>query len=254
MRAVNLIPAEERRGGGPAGGRSGGAAYVLLGLLAVLALVGTLHTLSQRSVSGKRAELARISAQATASEARAAELTSYITFAGLRDARTTTVTTLAASRFDWSHALAELARVIPKDVTLTGLQATVTPGVSVKGGASVGTGALRGALPGPAIELAGCTTSQDAVARMLTRMRLIDGVVRVSLLGSAKADQKVGSDSACQRGKDSPQFGLVVFLDRIAGAVPTQPVGTGRVSAAQFTPSGTTGATGPAAAPAGGTP
>lgn len=257
MRAVNLIPAEERRGGGAIGGRSGGAAYVLLGLLGVLAIVMTLHTLAKRSVTEQQAELTRVEAQATMSEARAAELSSYVEFAGLREARTTTVISLAASRFDWSHALAEIARVIPKDVTLTGLQATVAPGVAVKASAAVGTGSLRGALPVPAIELAGCTTSQEAVARMLTRMRLIDGVTRVSLKGSAKAAQKGASDSACQRGKDSPQFALVVFLDQVAGAVPTKAAGAGRISAAQFTPSGptgATGATGATAAPAGGTP
>lgn len=256
MRAINLIPAEERRGGGPTGGRSGGAVYAVLGVLALLAIVVSVHTYETHAVASKRAELVQVQAQAATSEARAAELSSFIAFAGVRAARTSTVTSLAASRFDWSHALAEVARVIPANVTLTGLQGTVAPGVALKASAGSATGSLRSSLPVPALELAGCTTDQDAVATMLTRMRLIDGVTRVSLQASTKADAKAGAgqaSNACQRGKSSPQFALVVFLDQAAGAVPSKPAGAGRISAAQFTPSGPTGATGPAA-PIGGTP
>ena len=40
MRAVNLIPADERRGAGGIAGRSGGVVYVLVGGLAVLVALG----------------------------------------------------------------------------------------------------------------------------------------------------------------------------------------------------------------------
>jgi len=39
MKAVNLIPSEERRGGPAGPGRSGGAAYIVLGALGVLAVL-----------------------------------------------------------------------------------------------------------------------------------------------------------------------------------------------------------------------
>lgn len=251
MRAVNLIPAEERRGAGGAAGRSGGAAHLLVGVLAVLTLLVGFYTLEKRSVADKRGQVVALENQAVTAESQAAELSSYVQFAGLRARRTATVSSLAASRFDWAHALRELARVIPPSTWLTSLQGTVAPGVAVKGGAAGATSGLRGAIAVPAVEIVGCTTDQTAVARMMTRMRLIDGVTRVSLQSSVKADAAVGGGGAsggsgdCRGGvAKSPQFALVVFFDRAAGAVPTTAPAAGRLSAAQLTPSGATGATG----------
>lgn len=262
MRAVNLVPAEEQRGAGGAGGRSGGAAYVLLGVLAVLVLVVSVHTLEKRSVVEKRAKIATLETQAARAEAQSAGLTSFTQFAGLRAKRSQTITSLAGSRFDWSHAIREVARVIPPNVSLTGLQGTVMPGVTLKTSAVSQTSGLRGALPVPAVELVGCTTDQTSVARMITRMRLIDGVTRAALQSSAKAET-VGRSSGgggasgsgdCRQGDArNPQFALVVFFDPAAGAVPTAARGARRVAAAQMLPNGATGATGPAAT-TGGTP
>lgn len=253
MRAINLIPTEERRGAGGAAGRSGGAAYVLLGLLAVLTLVASFYALQKRSVADKRAEVVTLEAKAAATEGTAASLVSFTQFAGLRATRTATVSSLAGSRFDWSHALRELARVVPPKTWLTSLQGTVAPGVALKVAAGGQTSALRAALPVPAVEIVGCTTDQRAVAKMMTRMRLIDGVVRVALQVSEKGDAAAQGSAAgatagdCRGGvARSPQFAIVVFFDRAVGSVPT--TATGRVPAAQILPGGATGATGPTGA------
>jgi len=258
MRAVNLVPADERRGAGGTGGRSGGAAYVLLGLLAVLVVVVASYTLQKRSVSEKRTELATLETQAAGTEARAAELASFVQFAGLRVARTQTISSLAASRFDWAHAVREVSRVVPSNVWLTSLQGTVAPGVTLKAAGAGPTGALRSALPVPALEIVGCTTGQDAVARMLSRMRLVDGVIRVALQASVKGDAGSGGGSGgggdCRQGDARiPQFALVIYFDQAAGAVPTAAKGARSIEVAQITPNGATGATGPAA-PTGATP
>ena len=253
MRAINLIPTEERRGAGGAAGRSGGAAYVLLGLLAVLTLVASFYALQKRSVADKRAEVVTLEAKAAATEGTAASLVSFTQFAGLRATRTATVSSLAGSRFDWSHALRELARVVPPKTWLTSLQGTVAPGVALKVAAGGQTSALRAALPVPAVEIVGCTTDQRAVAKMMTRMRLIDGVVRVALQVSEKGVAAAPGAAAgatagdCRGGvARSPQFAIVVFFDRAVGSVPT--TATGRVPAAQILPGGATGATGPTGA------
>jgi len=250
MRSINLVPIEERRGAGGAGGRSGGAAYVLLGLLAVLVVVVSFHTLAKRSVGEKRAEVSTLETQAAGTEAQASELASFVQFAGLRATRTQTISSLAASRFDWSHAVRELARVIPSNVWITGLQGTVAPGVSLKSSAGGQTSGLRAALPVPAVELVGCTTDQNSVARMLTRMKLIDGVIRVALQSSVKGEDTGksggggGSGDDCRQGNARyPQFALVVYFDQAAGAVPTAAKGASRIVAAQVTPSAATGPT-----------
>lgn len=237
MRAVNLIPGEERSGGGAGlGGRSGGAAYLLLGALAVVVLLVLATSLSKRSVVDKREQVTQLQAQAARSEASGTSLGAYTRFADLRAARVQLVRALATDRFDWAHSLSEVARVIPNDVWLTSLQATVEPGVSLKAGGAGSTSSLRGAIAQPALEIVGCTTSLKSVIRMLARMHLVDGVTRVTLASSAKDTPKKKGDASsagtgggsgssqddCRLGHASfPEFSMVMFIDPAVGGVPT---------------------------------
>ncbi len=54
MKAVNLIPSEERRGGSVGIGRSGGAAYIVLGALGVLAVLVLLYGMARHQVSDRK--------------------------------------------------------------------------------------------------------------------------------------------------------------------------------------------------------
>jgi Tfp pilus assembly protein PilN len=236
MRAVNLIPAEERRGPGSAT-KSGGAVYALLGALAVLVLLAGSWALAGKSVTDKRAQLARLEQDAGATEAQSAGLAGYSQFSSLRVRRVETVSSIAKSRFDWSHAMHELGRVLPSSVWLTSMTGTVTSTTAVDGGTQNG---LRSALPGPAIDLVGCTTSQDEVARVVTRLRLVDGVIRVALASTAKSDGVGGTTSSnnggdCRNGsKKFPQFEVVVFFETppAASAATTTPGATAAPAAA----------------------
>jgi Tfp pilus assembly protein PilN len=217
MRAVNLIPAEERRG---MGGGSGIGSYVVLGILALVVIVSAAVTLTNRSIADRRHHLADVQARAQASSDEAAGLAGYTTFTGLRQKRSETVRSLATSRFDWSHALHEVARTIPSDTWLTSLRGTVSPTSNIDGGTS---DPLRSALPSPALELVGCTTTQDNVAAVIASLRRVDGVQRVSLSSSAKNDGQGGagaaagaqnaSDSDCRHGNSHyPQFSMTLFF------------------------------------------
>jgi Tfp pilus assembly protein PilN len=205
MKAVNLLPEGARRSA------NGIASYVVLGVLGFALLAVTMVTLTNRQVAGKRAELQRVKAEATAVEGRTKDLQRYAEFAGLRAKRVETVTSLAKSRFDWAGTLRELSRTIPDGTSLSSLRGSVAPGVSVDGG----TDPLRGSLPVPAIELQGCTTSQKAVARMMTAMRQISGVQRVSLSSSEKGEGSSG-DAGCAAG--SPVFSMTVFYKALEGS------------------------------------
>jgi Tfp pilus assembly protein PilN len=228
MKAVNLIPVEDRKGPGGAS-KSGGAVYVLLGGLALLVLLAGTWALAGKSVTDKRAELARVEHDATTAETQSAGLSGYSTFASMRERRVQTVSSIAASRFDWSHAMHELGRVLPSSVWLSSMTGTVTSTTAVEGGTQTG---LRGALPGPAIDLIGCTTSQDEVARVVTRLRLIDGVVRVALASTVKSDTTGSSTSGnsggdCRSGSTKfPQFEVVVFFKTPPAAAATTAPGT----------------------------
>ena len=216
MRAINLIPAE--MGGSRGRGRTGPGAYVVLGMLAVALVMVTAYTLTARSLPAKRASVASLEQQAHDAEARTGNLKSYTEFNALRAKRSETVRSLAASRYDWGHTLHELGRVMPANAWLSSVRATVSPTVSVEGAS---TDPLRGSIATPAIELVGCTKSHDDVARVLTNLRRMDGVQRVSLSSSTKSETATGSGAAsdggdagdCTRGNTHyPKFSLTVFL------------------------------------------
>ena len=200
MKAVNLIPSEERRGGA-AGGRSGGPAYALLGGLAVLVLMAAAWTLTGKTVNDRRSQLASVSQQANAAETQANKLAAYSTFSDLRKKRAETVASIARSRFDWAHVMHEIARVIPSDAHLTSLAGSVSPSAPAPPGGGTAL-QLRGSNPGPAIDVVGCIPGQSNVSLMLSRLRLIDGVEHVTLAESAKPDATVlpGSDSTGSAG------------------------------------------------------
>jgi hypothetical protein len=150
VKAVNLIPREERRGGPGAPARSGGAVYILLGALGILVVAVVAYVLTNNSITDKKAELAKVTSQATAAEAQAAALRPFREFAALKQTRASTVSSLAASRFDWERVMRQLAIVLPSNVWLTSVVGTVAPGVAFSsgGGGGGGTGGgrlLRGA-------------------------------------------------------------------------------------------------------------
>jgi Tfp pilus assembly protein PilN len=221
MRAVNLIPVEDRRGGSSAG--SGLGSYIVLAVLALVVASSAAYTLANRSLSDRRAELASVQAQAHAAEAKAGQLSSYTSFADLRQKRTSTVSGLASSRFNWSHALHEVARTMPSNTWVTSLRGTVAPGVSVEGGSD---DPLRAAIQSPALELVGCTTSQANVASVISSLRRIDGVERVTLSSAEKlsdsGDAAAGGGDAngdCRHGNTHyPLFSMTLFFAAQTGA------------------------------------
>ena len=266
MRAVNLIPTDARRGS-TAPARSGGAVYVLLGALAIAVVALASYVLTQNSISDRQAQLAKVKRDADAAQATAVALQPYRTFAQLSQTRVATVRSLADSRFDWERAMRDLALVLPNDVWLTTFVGTVAPGINfgssgVSGGSDTGT--LRSSQQVPAVELVGCTVNQAEVARVMARLRLIEGVTQVALASSEKSDVSSAAPGAggggassggsdCRNGSPKfPQFSMVVFFKALPGAPARAPsAGAAPASGASPTagakaPGATTAATGAA--------
>jgi Tfp pilus assembly protein PilN len=220
VRAVNLIPGDQRRGGGGgAGGRTGSAVYIVLGALGVLVLATAVYVLTGNQVNSRKVDVAKVNQEATTLEQQAAALKPYAQFATLSESRLKTVKSLADSRFNWERAMRDLARALPGDVWLTSLVGTVAPGVTLEGGGGSATGSLRSAVKMPAIEIVGCTESQSSVSRVMARLRTMRGVQRVSLASSEKAEGTAGGGGGgvsadCRNGSSHfPQFQLVIFFD-----------------------------------------
>lgn len=231
MRAVNLIPSEQR-GGGAIGARSEGAAFAVLGLLAGIAVLTLMYGLAHHALSNRRSEAASLAVRAAQVQAQAAQLAPYTSFVAMREQRLQAISTLIGSRFDWSAAMGELSRVLPSDVSLSSLQGTIgtTTGstLSSKGSAaspSPSTAAVSSATPPgavPTFTLAGCATSQVVVAQTLVRLRLISGVSNVTLQSSTKtggsgAGASSGSSGGCSSG--DPVFSVQVTFQPL----PTPP-------------------------------
>jgi Tfp pilus assembly protein PilN len=246
MKAVNLLPPDLRGTPKKAAGKpaaevpAGVGAYVVLGALAMAVVAFAVFVLAGNAVSDREAKLATVTQEAENATARANALKPYADFQTLAAQRATTVQSLADARFDWHKALDDLSRALPKQVALSEISGNVRPGVS-SGGAD---NPLRSALGSPAISMKGCVDSHTSVARVMSRLRNIAGVTRVSLSSSDKgsmqqagtnADAAAASAGGAYCGAGSPAtFDLVVFFENATartGAAPGMP-GTDPAAAA----------------------
>ena len=223
MRAVNLIPADSR--GRSSRGPSTGMqvpTYVLLGFLAAAVALVTVYVLTNNTISQRTAQLSSLKTQVSQEQAEATRLGEFTKFSALAQTRIGTVRAIAAARFDWHGALSDLSKVVPANTTLESLVGTVVPGANANGGGAGGSGSLRTDLPGPAFELTGCTANQDDVARLMSELRLINGVTRVTFSNSqegANASGSTTSNSGTQTcASTAATFNLVVFFQPVANA------------------------------------
>jgi hypothetical protein len=233
MRAVNLIPAEQRSGQPVGAGRSQGGAYAVLVLIAGLAIMAYAYGSADHKISSTRGQAASITAEAQQAQAAAERLAPYTSFIALREQRTQTVEGLVDSRFDWAHVLHEFGRVLPSQASITSLTGTIgsatasgasasstgasssATGSSAASSSAASSNTIASATPSgsvPTFTLAGCATSQSSVALTLERLRLIDGVKEVTLQSSTKGSSGAGgSGSGCPA--EDPTFSATVTFD-----------------------------------------
>jgi Tfp pilus assembly protein PilN len=269
MKAINLLPPDSRglpKGGAPKVAAApeepaGIGAFVLLGALALCVAALAAYVLTTNSVKDRQAQLDATTAQAEVVAQRVAQLKPYADFQQMAETRIQTVKDLAASRFDWEQALRDISRAIPADVTLTSIDGSISSGAG-------GSSSVRSAIDVPAMELKGCTVGQKQVATLLSRLRSVDGVTRVTLTKSSKPDKATESNTpagsasaqtACGEGRP-PAFELVMFFERSevpnsvqdisvtpASGTPASTTGSGTATSET---TGTTGVTTPPADPA----
>ena len=222
MRAVNLIPREERATGiGPTLGRLR-SSHLMIALLAIALAFVTAYVLANNTISSRKAQLASVKQQISHIQAAVARLQSYQQFEKLAQARTQTVQQIVSTRFDWNAALSDLSKVMPANTSLQSLVATVSPTTTSTGAGSAAGGSIRSAINAPALQLKGCTRTHDEVAQLMSRLRVINRVTRVTLLDSAKS-ATVGGPS--QGGCAGPTFDMVVFFQPLAAGAAASTTG-----------------------------
>ena len=233
MRAVNLMPRDARSAPGWTAGGSGGGVYVLLAGLAALVVLATLWAVAGKQAGDRAAKLDRVNTEAVAAEKRATDGAPYVAFAKLAGDRVKTVTTLSATRFDWAQAMREVGRVLPADVWLTGMSGASGAGVEALSPST-------SAAPAPTITLEGCTRSQSKVARLMARLRTIDGVRKVALKSSEKPDTK-GDDACPANRKTDPSFSIAISF-AVPGAPKDRVDSTGQIASSATAPPAGSGA------------
>jgi Tfp pilus assembly protein PilN len=231
VRPVNLIPRDEQRGAGTA--RAGLLSYFVLGTLAAVLLGVTVLVLTSNQISERKAEISRLEQERDATEARAESLRAFADFSSMEEERTATVTSLAQSRFDWERVLRELSLVLPENVWLTDLEGSVASDVELEDAVDI---TARASVDGPALELIGCTVSQEAVGAFAATLGEIDGVTRVAVAKSERPEQSTGGASGtsgggaeedCRTRDFITRFEIVAAFDAVpepVGADPTAPV------------------------------
>jgi Tfp pilus assembly protein PilN len=183
MKAVNLIPTEQRRAQGS--GALAGSSYIVLGVLAVLLLMVAGYVLTSNNVNQRKSDASEAKAEADQLEAEVATRGAYTNFAQLKEARVASVSTVADTRFDWERLMRELSRVMPAGSWLQTTDASVTGNVTGSDPAPTSTTGVV-VVPQPKANLVGCTPEQTDVAAMMVRMRELHRVSDVELNESVK--------------------------------------------------------------------
>jgi Tfp pilus assembly protein PilN len=251
VRAVNLIPPDERRGD-KAALRTGLVPYLVVGVLAVAVLAAVVLALTSKQISDRKSEVAQLQQQEQQAQAHAQSLEAFTQFRAAQEARSATIVSLAQSRFDWRRVLEEFSRVIPPNVWFVKIAGTVDPTVSVPDGPDL---QERDSVPGPALEMEGCAASQDDVARLIANLEEVDGVTRVGLesselpddsqAGGATASPTTGDSGAegnveCRTRPFIPKFKIIAAFDAVptpatATSAPSVPAGVPTSSGSQLT-------------------
>jgi len=179
MRAVNLLPEQERQHGPTlvttTSAVVGGVALVLTATLFVAIAFFQSHGKvndKEDTLSSIRAQTAQVQEASVRSAAQR----------GLEQARVAAFTDAASGRFVWDDLLDDISRVLPNGSWLTAL--------SMQGAAAVAapaaTPGAAAAPPPTAFTVAGVALTQNTVAEVMQRLELIPELSNVTLQQSAR--------------------------------------------------------------------
>lgn len=206
MRAVNLLPPDERKGL-EEGART--PLIVAAGGIALVAIAATFFaSLSSVSASDKRSEIEVVEA---AIEGLPKTRTPAVSQATLTQERSDRVAALAAAlsgRVSFDRLLSQASLVLPEDTWLTGLDAVapVSEAAAATAPAPVATGTSG-------VTIEGATWSHDRVAVVLARLSALPSLADVRLTSSTRVEPQ--ADAGAGPGEPSnsqPSKPFVTFV------------------------------------------
>jgi hypothetical protein len=183
VKAVNLIPTEQRRA--RPSGEGAGSAYAVVGVLVVLLALAVAYVMTSNSVNDNKSKAATAKQEADALEAKASQLNAFTNFSAIKQQRLEAVKTAAETRFDWERLMREISRVMPDGSWLQTTDASVK-GDSDSAAAPVSATPEAAGPVSPTATFVGCTPRQSEVAKILVRLRAMHRVTDVELNESLK--------------------------------------------------------------------
>ena len=203
--------------------------YAVLGLLAVALAFVTVYVLASNSISDKQGQDERASRRARADPAADGESHQLHPVRAARPDAHRRRSRRSRGRYRLERRADRPLEGRSANTSLQTLNATRRAGTSAAAPAGSGS-SLLGSTTGPAIELTGCTKTQDDVARLMSRLRLVDGVTRVTLGNSQKPTSAQASTASPHGrraaggrrrgcGANAPTFDLVMRFKPLATAV-----------------------------------
>ncbi len=173
MKRINLLPQEERL----KASRERGLIWAILILVAVVVVLGLVYVKERSDVNAKQNELTSIQSETATVQAKIAALSPYAALQAQRTAMADTAKGIYESSVPFSILLQELSLVIPENVRLQTLTATVPP--AMLPGAAAAEGA---AAPTTAdVTFTGQTEKHRDVAEFMTRLGLIPQLRGITL-------------------------------------------------------------------------
>jgi Tfp pilus assembly protein PilN len=209
MKAVNLIPSDQRRA--KASGNVSGGAYGVLGVLAVLLVMAVAYVMTSNSANDRQGKAEQARQEALAAESQSKQLGAFTDFASIKEQRLTSVMAAAQTRFDWERFMRELSRVMPANSWIHTTNASVSGDTSGGNLSSPDT-----TVPLPEANLVGCTPRQSEVARMMVRLEQMYRVTDVALNESTQ--EQAGGETSLQTCGDLYKFDLTVTFSPVEPA------------------------------------
>jgi Tfp pilus assembly protein PilN len=177
MKRINLLPQEER----VKASRERGLIWAILILVAVVVVLGLVYVKARSDVNSKQNELTAIQTETATVQAKIAALSPYAALQAQRTAMNDTAKAIYQSSVPFSILLQELSLVIPENVRLQTLTATV-PLTMLPGAAAAG--AVAPAASTTDVTFSGQTEKHRDVAEFMTRLGLLPQLTGITLTNS----------------------------------------------------------------------
>ena len=186
MTRINLLPPEHRA----KASREQGIMLVVLGLVALVLVLGAVYFLTLQKVNGNQDDVDAAQAQIDQVNQQIAELSPYEALETQRVSMAETVKGLYDSRVLWSAILEEISLVIPDTVNLTQMSCTVPPTMLAGSVADSGGTAATG------IAFSGEAGTFRDVGEFMTRLGLLPQIMNPRLLSATASTTTTAGQEA----------------------------------------------------------